>query len=147
MDTGAKPLLIGNAPQQLGQLRSLVVAQCRTQRGLMLARHAADGFECVPTLGGEKQGVAPAIARVVATLDKPAMLEVIDQHHESTRQHAQFGAERLLTQSLRGVDESQDPRMRRDQSDSFKPLTKFGGRMRPDLGEQERWRRSPAHGR
>jgi len=114
MDTRAKALLIGNAPQQLRQLRPLVVAQCRTQGGLMLARHASDGFERVPALGGQIQGVAPAIARVIATFDEPAMLELIDQHHESARQHAQFGAKRLLTQSLRGVDESQDPRMRRD---------------------------------
>jgi hypothetical protein len=28
--------------------------------------------------------------------------------------------------------------MRWDQSDSFKPLGKFGGRMRPYLSEQER---------
>jgi hypothetical protein len=53
MDAGAKALLIGDAPEQLRQLRSLVVAQCRTQRGLMLARDAADGFERVPPLGGE----------------------------------------------------------------------------------------------
>jgi hypothetical protein len=139
MDTRAKALLIGDAQEQLRQLRPLVVAQCRTQRGLMLARHAADGFERVPALGGEIQGVAPAIARVIATFDEPAMLEVIDQHHESTRQHAQFGAKRLLTQSLRGVDESQDPSMRWDQSDSVKPLGKFRRRERPHLSEQKCW--------
>jgi hypothetical protein len=82
--------------------------------------------------------VAPAIARVIAPFDEPTMLEVIDQHHEPTRQHAQSGAKRLLTQSLRGVDEPQDPRMRRDQSDSFKPLGESGGCMRPYLSEQER---------
>ncbi len=146
MDTWAKPLLIGNAPQQLRQLRPLVVAQCRTQCGLMLARDAADGLERVPPLGGEIQGVASAIARVIATFDEPATLEVIDQHNEPTRQHAQLGAKRLLTQSLRGVDEPQDPGMRRDQPDSVKPLGKFGGRMRPNLSEQERRRRRAADG-
>ena len=88
----------------------------------------------------EIQGVAPAIGRMIATFDEPAMLEVIDQHHKPTWQHAQFGAKRLLTQSLRGVDESQDPGMRWDQSDSLKPLGKSGGRMRPNLSEQERGR-------
>ncbi len=83
--------------------------------------------------------MAPAIARVIATFDEPAMLEVIDQRHEPTRQHAQFGTKGLLTQSLRAVDQSQDPGMRWDQSDSFKPLGKSGGRVRPHLSEQERW--------
>jgi hypothetical protein len=87
MDTRAKTLLVGNAPQQLRQLRPLVVGQCRTQGGLMLARRAPDGLERVAPLGGKKQGVAPAITRVIATFDKPAMLEVVDQDHEPTRQH------------------------------------------------------------
>jgi hypothetical protein len=83
--------------------------------------------------------VAPAIARVIATFDEPAMLEGINQHHESAWQHAQFGAKRLLTETLRGVNESQNPRVRWDQSDSVKPIGKLCGGVGPHLSEQKCW--------
>ena len=79
----------------------------------MIARDTANGLHRVASLVGEMQGIAPPIGGVIATLNHAALLELVDQGHESAWQDAQGSREGLLADPTGGAHEPQDPGVRR----------------------------------
>jgi hypothetical protein len=117
MDPRRQTLLLGDPLEQGAQLLPLLFTQGRAQGGIVLASHAADGFEGLPALLGQVKGVAPPVIGAVATFHEPAPFKFVYQDDEAARQDAQNLAERLLAETSTGAEDAQDACMRRGQSE------------------------------
>ena len=87
---------------------------------------------------GQVERIRPTIGRIVASLDQPAPLELVEQHHESAWEHAKLFAERLLAEAVGLPDHPQDARVRWREIEWRQAIRESRGGMSADLREQKR---------
>jgi hypothetical protein len=142
-----QPLMIGDSQEEGRQQIALLRTQGGQKGLLVFASYTADGFHRFAALVGEIESVATAIRRVSAAFDHAALLELIDQDHETAWQNTQVPREGLLAYPAGGVDEPQYPGVRGGQADGAQALRELRRRMRANLGQQKCSRVGTAHGR
>jgi len=113
MDTGSQPLVIGDSKEQRRQQISLLRAECRQQRILVVARDTANRFHRVASLGSEMQRITPPVGRIGAPFNHAALFELVDEHDEPAGQNAKRFREGLLADSARRVHHPQNAGVRR----------------------------------
>ena len=145
MNARAQPLLVGYPFQQHRQLVPFFVAESRAQCLLMFARDLSDSPEDVSPLARQMKSVAPAIARMIASLQQAAFLEVVDQRHEPAGRDAELGSERLLTDPFLGLNDSKNSRIRRHEPQWQKPLGKPDRSMAANLRQEKGGRGGASH--
>src|SRR4029434_1743545 len=97
MHTWSQPLLIGASKEERRQQISLLRAERRQERVLVVTRDTANRFHRVASLVSEMQGIAASVGRIRAPFNHAALFELVDQHDESAGQNSEVFCERLLT--------------------------------------------------
>jgi hypothetical protein len=113
MDPRSQTLLFGDPLKQGAELLALLFTQSGAQGGIVLASHATDCFEGLPTLLRHVQSVAPPVIGAVAPFHETASFKVVYQDDEAAREDAQNLAERLLAETFTGAEDAENTRMRR----------------------------------
>jgi hypothetical protein len=93
-------LLIGDPPQECGELFSLLSGECGAQGFLMFARHLPNRLQCAPPFVGQVERIRSPILRFVPTFNELALLEFVDQRDEPARHHPEPLTQGLLAQSF-----------------------------------------------
>jgi hypothetical protein len=133
----AKALLVSDALQQHRQLFAFLVGERRAQRLLMFSRDLGDAPQHVSPFARQIKSVAPAIARLIASLHQAALFKIIDQRHEAARRDPEFGSERLLADPFCGLDDSKNSCISRNKSGYAKSLGEHGGGMASNLRKEK----------
>ena len=113
MYTWSQPLLIGDSKEERRQQISLLRAERREQRVLVVARDTANRFHRVASLVREVQSITAPVGRVSAAFNQVSLFELVDQHDEAAGQNAEVFRERLLADPAGGVHHAQNAGVRR----------------------------------
>ena len=137
MNLAGKPLLIGDALEELRKLIAFLLGQRGQQRSLMLARDFADGREGFAALIGQRKGVAAAIVLISAPLRESESIELVEQGNQPARDHAQHGGQRLLGDPRTNGQNAQDAGMGRGQMQFCDPFSVLSGCVAAKLRQQK----------
>lgn len=136
--TGAEALMFCNRAEGLGEICALLRVQTGGDVLIVRTGHPPDVTHDRLTGFGEVKRVDTAIIGIATALQQATLLQLVDESHHPAGHEGQMLAERLLAAARCLRDGAQDARQRWSQVKFGHPLAETVGRMRPDLGEQER---------
>lgn len=137
MDVRRQPLVFGDGGEQSAKRRPFVGIEPSRDAPLVEPPEIRDlGDQPFTRCRQVKRMQAPVVG-VAATLDEPAVLQLVDVGDDPARQQAQLRAERLLAATRLRRDRPQYPGVWRGQIDVVHQLREHRGGVMADLGEQE----------
>ena len=101
-------MLLGDPQQHARQLLAFVGAERRAQRLLMLPGDPPDRIQHAPPRVGQAHGIPAAVVWVVASLDQPARLQLVQQGDEPAGEYVQMLREGLLARIAGARQGAQD---------------------------------------
>ena len=113
MYTWSQPLLIGDSKEERRQQISLLRAERREQRVLVVARDTANRFHRVASLVREVQSITAPVGGVSAAFNHVSLFKLVDQHDEAAGQNAEVFRERLLADPTGRLHHAQNAGVRR----------------------------------
>lgn len=137
MNSRGQSLLFGDTPKERGKLLSLLLAKRSAQGSIVLPSDAANLIERLSALSGDVERVAAAVLGRVTSLDKTALLQLIDQNDQPAGQDAEDRSEGLLGQTRACAEHAEDPRVRRREPKRGQPFRELGRGVGAHLGNQE----------
>jgi len=112
---GTEALLVGDALQQARQLLAFCVRQGCAERLLMFSRDLGDAPQNIFSLARHIERVAPAIARLITSLNQAALFEIVDRRYQPAGRHAELASERLLADPFCRLNDSKDSGISRNE--------------------------------
>lgn len=131
-------LVVRDPSKQRSELLALPRVEGRADRIVVGLRDAANVGKYARPHVCHMQRVKAPVFRVVAALEHPAILELVNEGDESARKHPQHGRQFLLADARASCNSTQDPRLRRNQANFGESLREARGSVGPNLREQER---------
>jgi len=138
MDSRSELLVSGDLLEQLSKLRALAFCEAGTDLVLVLLGDACEGLQLRCSAFGETQGVGTPVPRARVSLDQSTPGQVVEKEDEPAREDSEPLCERPLRHSGLAPEDAKYARICRNQSERRYPFRELRGRMRADLGEQER---------
>ena len=83
MNPRRQSLLLGDPSEERGKLLALLLTQGGADGRVVLPGDAADALEHPPALGRDVKGIAAPVVGGVASFDEAALLQLVDEEHES----------------------------------------------------------------
>ena len=139
-----QPLLIGDARKEIDELRALCGREGCARCLVVGSRDAPDLAHRLLPFGRQVQRIDAPILGVIATLDEPAFLELVDEDDQPARKDRERPRERLLTEPRARRDRAQDAGVRPRQLERGEPFAEPGRRVIADLRQEERRRTGAA---
>jgi hypothetical protein len=116
MDSGDQALLRGDAPEESRKLLPFGCIKRGAEVVLVLPRDVSDLLERLAPRIGQVQRVRTTVARPVPALDQLALLQLVKQRDETTREGPKRLAQRLLAEAVGPVERPEDAGVRRLES-------------------------------
>jgi len=138
VDAWREALFIGDARQEIHELRSLLVSERSAQRIVVCARDPSDLPHRLLALGCQVERIDAPVLWVIATLDEPPFLQFVHEDDEPARQNCERCRESLLAEPRARRDRPQHPGVRPGQLQRGKSLPEPRRRVTANLGEQKR---------
>jgi hypothetical protein len=147
MDPRCQPLVVGDAPQQLSELRPFFFIQGGT-KALFVRRGNAREFSehLAPSLGEVQRVVAPVL-RTPPTLKDSLCFEIVHQRDHAARHHPQMLRQCLLADPGVGRNLAQQARIRSRQPKLRNSFGKAARSVRPHLSQKKGGTRRASIGR
>ena len=103
----------------------------------MFSPDLGDALQNVFSFARQIERVAPAIARLVASLNQAPLFEIVDQRHKPAGRDAELASERLLADPFCRLHDSKNSCVSRNEIQCPKSLGKTGGGMPSNLRQEK----------
>jgi hypothetical protein len=130
-------MMDGQSAQQIGQRRTVCLAQWREKVLSMGPRRAADVSQDRLTRLGDMERGAATIVPIATPLDQSPAFELIDKNDQAARQQTQLTGHRLLRTTRRGRNHAQQTSLRRSNPSRSDPIGEAHRRQPADLRHQK----------
>jgi hypothetical protein len=138
MNPWRQALFVRDPAKQRSELVALFPVEGCADRIVVCLRHAANVRKYACPHVRHVQRVQTAVFGVVASLEEPAFLELVDERDESAGKHAEQGRQLLLADARACGHSPQYPCLRGNQPYFGESLREARSSMSSDLGDEER---------
>jgi len=146
MDPGREPLVARDALQQTCELRPLFGRERGAQGLLVRPGYPSDVRHRLRAPRRHVERIDAPVLGMVAPLDEPPLLELVDEDDEAARHDRELRRELLLAEAGASRDRAKDPGVGARELERSEPLPEAGCGVRADLCEEEGRRAGAAGG-